>query len=87
MPNAPKKPSTPKKSPAAKAKAAKKLPAADAFTPEQEAAIATALRQCNSHLTKLDTAVAKAVIARLKDYYVTELGMKAKVKSVKPFFS
>ncbi len=81
MPNAPKKPATPKMSPAAKPKAAEK-PAADAFTPEQEAAIATALRQCNSHLTKLDTAVAQAVIARLKAYYVTERGKKAKVKSV-----
>ncbi len=64
MPNAPKKPATPRKSPAAKAKAAKKPPAAGADVVE------TALKRCTAHLKHLDTTVALEVIARLRDYYL-----------------
>jgi len=64
MPNVPKKPATPKKSPAAKAKAAKKPPAAGADVVE------TALKRCTAHLKHLDTKVALEVIAQLKDYYL-----------------
>ncbi len=64
MPNAPKKPATPKKSPAVKAKAAKKPPAAGAD------AVSTALKRCTAHLKHLDTKVALEVIAQLKDYYL-----------------
>lgn len=68
MPNAPKKPATPKKGTPVKAKAAK-TPAAEPEA-EQMTAVETALKRCTAHLKHLDTKVALQVIARLKDYYL-----------------
>lgn len=68
MPNAPKKPATPKKGTPVKAKAAKT--SAAETEADQTTAVETALKRCTAHLKHLDAKTALEVIARLKDYYL-----------------
>lgn len=49
----------------------KKAPAE--ATPKKEDPIETALRQCHSHLKKLNPDTALKVVAQLKDYYIKRI--------------